>query len=523
MRFLRGRKSVSEFGRELLRPRPVLIAVLADFSVQGILGEPLRGKRFKVLRYLEIPLETSVSRARAKLARLMEALDVAAARDVIVVTDEVQMLAADLPQPTRSLFKGRGKDTLREGARWEVAPFLAYPAEKAMVSVLPLERDEEDEEELDEREGLLEGEASRSPCLVFALPRNVYENLERACKAFNLRLLGVMPGESFLFGVESDMDPGQVTLIMDWRVHEVLGAMVRAGRPGGILREPVVAGDDGRAARSRLIEGLRAGREMVIDEIILGGERAEQESGGDTEEEELGNPARLWSTRDDLAFVESPAPLPARYLTGMGAAASLIDPLARSVRIDNRTPLRSRVRSKIHALPLVLIILLLLGMGAEYLYMRHRHQALETSIVALTETRETLEQKVQNEAAQKKRFNRLRQKKSEVEEKIRMLDHTLPARTEHVVELFEGIIEHTPGTAVLRRIEQFSDEVYYIHGSTMEYASISQFVVDLNRLALTRSCRLEKSVGQAAVRTGTDRSRSGPARYDFIVQVRLTE
>jgi Tfp pilus assembly protein PilO len=171
----------------------------------------------------------------------------------------------------------------------------------------------------------------------------------------------------------------------------------------------------------------------------------------------------------------------------------------------------------------VLIVLLLLGMGAEYVYMRHRHQALEASIAALTETQETLEQKAQNEAAQKERFNRLRQKKREIEEKIRMLDHTLPARTGHIVALFEGIIEKAPDTAVLRRIEQFSDEVYYLHGSTMDYASISQFVVDLNRLPLTRSCRLEKSVGQAAVRTGTEGSRSGPARYDFIVQVRLTE
>ena len=225
------------FGNGISRRRPVLIAVLGDFAVQGILVECAGTKRFKVLRYLEVPLETSVSRPRAKIARLMEALEDTPAKEMLVVTGDVQMLAAELPAPRTSRFRANGIEPLRQGARWEVAPFLAYPPEKALVSVLVLERSEE--EDLDQDDEFMEDVPLRVPALVFAYSQSAYTNLERICRAYKKKLIGVMPGESFVFAAESDMETGHASMLLDCRLHEVLGALVKNGRPAGVVREPI--------------------------------------------------------------------------------------------------------------------------------------------------------------------------------------------------------------------------------------------------------------------------------------------
>ena len=136
-------------------------------------------------------------------------------------------------------------------------------------------------------------------------------------------------------------------------------------------------------------------------------------------------------------------------MTGMGAAVSLTDATARSVRIDNRIPLKARIRKKIHTLPLVLIALLLLGMGTEYAFMKNRHGGLKASIAALNSRMNMLQAKVNDEEAQKRRFNQLRDRQKEIEEKIQMLDKTLPERNVHLAELFKELIDNTPPDAVL--------------------------------------------------------------------------
>ncbi len=501
----------------------LLVVSMGVFSVQGVVLSRRTGGVLEVVRFVEVAFDTSVRSPKVKMARLMEALGPVPARDVLIVTGEVQFFSADMPELPKRKFGRTDADKLKEAAKWEIAPFLDYPSEGALLSLLRLPKIDEDEE--------MEEELAKRPAFIFAVSRTAYGNLERLCKAHKKRLIGVLPEESFAFAAGLELEKNGVCLLIDWRMYEVLGALVHNGSPVRVHREPIQGGEEGPDAISRLIHEL-LGEKPQVDEIIIGGEKAEGANLEDVFTPGSGARARIWNMEDDLHLVElmrgakqkhCPGTLPPRYMAAMGAAQHYASGKKSGITIDNSVSLKTRLKENVHTLPLVMIGVLLLGMGGEYLYLKQKLFRLEHGIVSFEEQKKELQKAANSESSLKKKYLRLKDKKRDLQKKEDLLLKDIPARRQVLGELIKEITERTPADIMLEKFYQFSDIVYFIEGTSAGSSSITQYVVDLKGAPTVRECRLERS--RQGVSKGKDSgSRAGRARsYQFTIRLRLED
>lgn len=487
--------------------RRLLVVGLGDFAARALVL--VRGAAGpEVLRFAETTFDTSVRNVRTRLARIMETLGPEPARQMVVMLPEVRFLAADLPIPPRRRFKGA--TPLTEEARWEIAPFLDFPSERAMIRVALPPR-VEPEYPVDPPDP---GQPPRKPAFIFALDRQVYAGLKGACREHRKRLLGVMPEESFAWATSGPAarDSG---LLIDWQLQDMWGAIVRDGRPCRVLREPVQGGEAPRDVLVRIIDDLLLEAGDAAD-IVIGGPQAEEHDAEKLFANWSGPPVRTWNSEQDLLFSSSPGPLPARYLGVLGAAAALTvgGRKAAGTLIDDHKPLQVLVREHVHTLPLILLGLLGLGLGGEYLYMKQQVYRLEGNIVDLTAEKQSLVEAVATEKRLKQRFHDLRDKQRRLELKIDLLSDGLEQRRRQLLKLLGELTTRVPDEIRLTRFHQFSDRIYFMEGITAHYPAITECTVRMKGSPLVERCQLEKSSRQGDEQSPT---------YDFTIRLRLEE
>ncbi len=486
--------------------RRLLVISLGDFAVQAlVLAKGAAGP--EVVRFAEVTFDTSVRNVRTRLTRLMESLGPEPARQVLIVSPEVRFLAADLPDPPRRRF-GRGAVPLTEGARWEIAPFLDFPSERALIGVTLLPRDETDELTDEPAE---EG-PPRRPAQIFALDRQFFDTLKRACREHKKRLLGVLPEETFAWALAGRDKEGSA-LLVDWRMYEIHGALSFEGRPRRLLREPIQGGEPEGEVLTRLIGELLhdAGK---VSEIVIGGPQAESADLNQLFGDWNGPTVRKWTSEQDLLFAAAAGPLPARYLGLLGAAAAMTTGgrKAGGALIDTSKPLPILMKEHVHTLPLVLLGLLAMGLGGQYLLLKQKTYHLVNKTAQLTEQKKALEEAAANESRHKGRYQALKDKQRQLKRKNDLLSGGLASRHQQTLSLLQELTTRIPGDIRLNRFTQFSDRVYFIEGTTLHYPAITECVVSLKESPLVEKCQLEKSSRQ-----GEDRE----ASYTFTIRLRL--
>ncbi len=490
--------------------RRLLVISLGDFAVQAlVLAKGTAGP--EVVRFAEATFETSVRNVRTRLARILETLGDETACQVLIVSPEVRFLAAELPEPPKRRF-GRSP-ALAEGARWEMAPFLDFPSERALIGVSRLHRDGAPHPE-EPPEAPAEDGPPRRPAWIFALDRQLYDTLKRACREHKKRLLGVLPEETFGWALTGPDKEG-AALLIDWRLYEVLGALTRDGKPLRVLREPIRGGEEDHEVLARVIDELLldAGE---VSEVVIGGPQAEKADLSRLFGGHGGPLVRKWSSEQDLLFAAASGPLPARYLGLLGAAAgwTAAGPRAGGALIDVSKPLPVLIREHVHALPLALLGLLALGLGGQYLHLKQKTYRLESKTVQLGEQKKTLEEAANAESRLKNRYRDLKQRKSELARKNDLLAGGLQERHRQLLGLLRDLTTRIPGDIRLSRLSQFSDRIFFIEGTTGHYPAITECVVSLKESPLVEKCQLEKSTRQ-----GEERE----ANYTFTIRLRLEE
>lgn len=472
----------------------LLVVSLGDFGAQGVICRRQAGGRVTVERYAAVDFESSVRRVKTRLKKLLEAFGDVAVRDVLIVSGEVSLIPSELPVLPAGRRGSGARQRLHEAARWEVAPFLDYPAEEALTGVLYLPAAEEDEE-LD-----FEPEEARRPVLISCVRGAIYEKMAELCRCFKLRLVGMLPAEVFAFACA---DPEfRRFAILDWQVHDVVCAMMHDGAPARITRLPV-ENDPGETVAGIMQELA----EDSPEEIIVGGPEYKTVPDGTS-----GLEIRPWTA--DLAGVECPGPVPAAYMTAVSAASG--NPGAKALTVNNRPGLVQWFKANVYALPVAIMLLLLLGMGGEYLHLRYRTAAIETRIEVLEEQKKELADAAAREAALKKRYSGLNEKKRALNRDIDLIQKRLPRRNARQLTFMEGLVPLTPAGIQLTSVEQFSDRAYHVRGRAVSFSMINQYVVNLKNLEGVQDCRMENS------RTAPTGKKPG-ALQDFTMRVRLTE
>ncbi len=505
--------------------RRLLVVVMGQFSVRAVLVEKKQNRQMEISQFSEVTFEASIKNPKVKMARLMEAMGPVPVRDVVIVTGEVRLLAADLPKPATRRFSSAAMDSLREGARWEIAPFLDFSADMALIRLLMLPEEDGWTDEDEAFDDYTDISASRQPALIFAAPQAVYAGLSAICKAHKMRLRGVMAEECFAFAAGPAEALDRDVLLMEGRVHDVLGALIKNGLPVRIQRESIGGGETAAAALARLAAGLAEDSEEV-EEIILGGEAAEAgPTTGDTSA--AGNlPVRTWRIEEDLPGLQTPGPLPARYMSAVAAGVNCLDKKGRRILVNDDVSLKQRVKDNIHALPLILLLVFIIVIGGVYVHLKHKQVHLKKRIESLTQEKTVLEEDANQESALKNRHARLKDHKQEVLENMDLLLRDMPRQNRRITGLLTGMMHRTPPDIQITKISQFSGAIFFIEGQTLHFPSVTQYLVRLKTIDNVVETRLEgnKAVTAGPARGGKAAGRgknAGAAIYRFSIRVKL--
>lgn len=508
-----------------LRSGRLLVAVLEEFSVRGVLVKQAGRNKMAVERFLEVSFEASISNPRAKLARFFREWGGIPCKKILLVTDDFSSATAELPQlPGKKREARKNREALTAAARYEIAPFLEYPAEEAMIALHPLPRQQEEDGFAldDEDEGMMHA-------VVFSMHDKVYGFLKKACAAFKLELVGVAPQSIFAFAGAPrggdlpnacylDDEENTPKVLINWRLYDAIGALV-------VSDMPVVFQQRGFDAEEDPVRGiLELAKELARDgvcpvgkepRIIVGGEGAE---GGDWIDSvnKVGDNvrARRWALETDLPGLQSTGPLPARYMPALAAAAVFGDGGGQAAVVNDHVPLVRKFIGHPLAYPALAVMLALLVVFVDYGTWKYRLGTINQAIAGLQEQKKELEGAQKSESSAMKRYNDLRDQIQQLEQNTRLVQSALPRRQLGLHALLAGVIESTPGHVRLDSIKQFSEQTWFVQGIAKNYPAITSYVVLLKQLPMVSQCRLESSVEQKT----KDGVSSG---YSFLLRIRL--
>ncbi|MFW5735493.1 MAG: PilN domain-containing protein, partial [Oceanidesulfovibrio sp.] len=461
---------------------------------------------------------------RAKLVRLLKAWGGVPAKDVILVTTEFHSILADLPRPSGKRLTPEGEQMLLAAGRFEIASYLDYPAEEAMLAILRLPETEEAEVFADA------GEPARFPALLFALNGRSYQQLKALCAALKMRLRGVAPEESFAFASQGDSCPmfkgcllddgledAEVSVLMNMLDSHGMGALLVNGKAAAFARYDFGGEEDTAEGVAALTDELGRllppGLDRPPSGILVGGKRVEEETAEALAPASLPAPLRIWDAASDLD-VECPGPLPRRYMAELGAAAQYVS-RSEHLIVDDHIPIKTRVVRHPLSGPILTLVVFGLLVFVDYEFKKHKVVALETTIAALQEDKTALEEKAKSGSGMMEQYESLKDEKNELEREIELLTQGLRNREVLQCALFAGLASRTPLQIQLRRVSQFSESAWRVEGAALRYTDITTFVVDLKALPMVEQCRLESSSEQPA------KDGAISTTYTFTLRLRL--
>jgi hypothetical protein len=353
----------------------------------------------------------------------------------------------------------------------------------------------------------------RIQSLVFALHDKTYRQLKALCGAFKLKLRGIVPEESFAYahdtqgcsplcdyplGLDEEDESVETRVMVDVHAFQALGALLVDGRPAAFARHDFGAGEDPVVGVANLVEDLRGlqpgGEPVPPKEIVLGGQRVEEDINLDLLNEGPEDAAvRVWDAAEDMASMECRGPLPARYMTAVGAAVQMTSKL-RELVVDDHVPLKKKVFGHPMAIPAMVLLLFCAGITLDYQFQKYRTESLRSAITQLEEQKTELAEAAETGSGAKQKYSGLRGEVNRAKAQMDLLNRGLKHRGKLIKALMAGLIQETfPGTMRLTRIAQFSEEVWFVEGEAHRYTDITSFVVELKQLPMIRQCRLESS------------------------------
>ena len=177
--------------------------------------------------------------------------------------------------------------------------------------------------------------------------------------------------------------------------------------------------------------------------------------------------------------------------------------------INDRMSLTTRLKSRIHILPLVVVGLFALGFLTHYIYIKSSFWRYSSSVKNLEIEKREFEGNISTLKGLKSRIK-------DAYEKKRYLEEILPARHKVLLDLFNGIVNEIPYDIILDRISQETANIFFLEGSGLFAGSITSLVGGLGRLKATREAKLEAINEKKA-----DAENTGMFVYQFKIKVVL--
>ncbi len=504
----------------------LMVAVLEEFSARGVLVRKKSKGQIELLRFMEVAFEQSIDSPKLRLAHLFKQWGAISTKKLLVVSDEFTSTIAELPKPQKMgrFGKKKAQNALNVAARFEINPFLDYPAHEAMVSVYvpPSPKGEFDEYGLDD--------STTMQAIIFALHEKSYESLEQVCASLKMKLVGVMPHEVFAFahcapqGSTMDVklmsvDNERPRILVNWRPYDALVALAVNNMPVSFQQHEFASEDSAIESTLNMVDELvqdYEGNFKTQPLIILGGEGGEQNWRTLVGEYAPNAEVKRWDVEFDLPDVQSPGVVPARYMTALSAASQALCKYCHGLAVDNHIPLHTKIVAHPLALPAMILAFFIFCMGVEASWLKYQVLDSENTIAALEEDKKVLDAAVKKGQDAVARFNALSQEQRIIKQQTQLLDTGLLDRQYLLRGFLAGLMDVTPESVQLNDIQQFSDQVWFLAGSAKQYEAVSRYVVQLKNLPMVRHCRLEKS-SQMTSKEGEE------VYFSFSLQIRLEE
>lgn len=511
----------------------LLVVVLEEFSVRGILVRKKAKSNFEVIRFLDVIFEHSMDNPRLKLAHFFKKWGTSTpVGRMIVVTNEFISTQAELPRPAKAgrFNKHKIQQNFRSLAQIEIAPFLEYPVNQAMVSVYtpPTPKGEFEDYGIEESETV--------NTMIFAMQKRTYEQIKQVCKSVGISLMGVMPEEIFAFshctsGADSldacliDNDDSKPRILVNWRASDVIVAL-------SVNNSPVTFQQDYFQGDRPPIESIMALVESTTldyadilttpPKLILGGEGAEKEWEAILHEISPQSVASRWDIALDLPALDSVASLPSRYMTACTGAFHATGKENSSLLVNDFVPLKTRIVEHPLALPVVILFFFLCLIGLDAAWLEYKVMDMKTVVASVEAQKKELDAEVKKAEATQKKFNDTKASIRTAQDKIELIDKGLTAKQYTLQAFLAGLVQATPPSIRLESIRQFSDKMWTIVGSGQRYDIISWYVVELKNLPNVAQCRLEKANQVNTGGKGKEQTSTG-VLYSFTLQVILEE
>lgn len=509
----------------------LLVVVLEEFSVRGILVHRKLKGDFEVVRYLDVIFEHSMESPRLKLAHFFKQWGDIPAAKLLVVTNEFISTQAELPRPKKTgrFGKYKAQQTLKALAQFEIAPFLDYSANQAMVSVYipPTPKGEFEDFGIEESETV--------NAMIFAMQRRVYEQIKQVCKSVRMNLVGVMPEEIFAFshctsdakGLDAcllDTDDMKPRILVNWRASDAIVALSANDSPISFQQEFFQGDQSPLEALMALVERTTYDYADVLTatpRVILGGEGAEKDWESILHDVAPQSVASRWDLAVDLPAMESLGKVPARYMTAVTGAYHVTRKEPSSLLINDFVPLKTRIVEHPLALPILILFLSLCLIGLDVAWLEYKNQNMKTVVADVEQQKKELDAEVKKAEAVQKKFSDTKASIRSTEDKIDLIDKGLTAKQYSLHAFFAGLIQATPPSIRLESVRQFSDKMWTIEGTGQRYDIISWYVVELKNLPNVAQCRLEKA-NQVGTGNGKEQTSTGML-YTFTLQIILED
>ena len=177
--------------------------------------------------------------------------------------------------------------------------------------------------------------------------------------------------------------------------------------------------------------------------------------------------------------------------------------------INNRVPLITSLKLRMHILPLVVVGIFTMGVLTHYVFLKYSFWRYSSRIQKI----EIEKKKIEGNIATLKS---LKSQIKDAYDKKRYVEEILPARHKALLDLFNGIADKISYDIILDRISQDSTDVFSLEGSGLSAGSITSFVGILGRLDVTREAKLE-----AINEKKGDTDSTGLFVYQFKIKVIL--
>ncbi len=320
----------------------------------------------------------------------------AAGSPCVVVSERVSSIPLSM---TRSRYRRLRPEQIREALRWEAEAYLAFPPAEAMAGYEPLARGEDGGREL--------------PLLGHFLRSADYEQCREDCHEAGVRLQRIYALDTALAEVArmaAGSDDLAVLHLADDAV-QVLGW--RDGRPGPLVGLPLgmstlqrsLAAEDSEDLSAMYREAIDAQRLSAQARILITGLHSDDEA------------VCAWLGRAcarDLATWRQPVlgeggPWPTFAAALAGGLRELNGRSGRLVGLSDALPLQTRIKRRVHALPVVLSSLVVVLLLLHYAWIRHQERSLSarlSSLQADIANREAALEILDERRAQQARFSR---------------------------------------------------------------------------------------------------------------------